>query len=81
METEASFGPDLDALVFTSEKGWPIRHSSFRREVWNPALKTAKVSKGRLRVLRVSARIRLLTSLAFGLRDPNALIGAMLRLA
>ena len=45
----------LDALVFTSEKGRPLRYSNFRREVWNPALKTARVPKVGLHVLRHSA--------------------------
>jgi integrase len=47
--------PDLDALVFTSEKGRPLRYSNFRREIWNRALKTAKVPKVGLHVLRHSA--------------------------
>jgi integrase len=46
---------DLDALVFTSEKGRPLRYSNFRREIWNRALKTAKVPKVGLHVLRHSA--------------------------
>jgi integrase len=46
---------DVDALLFTSEKGRPLRYSNFRREVWNPALKSAKVSKVGLHVLRHSA--------------------------
>lgn len=48
-------GAGLDALVFTSEKGRPLRYSNFRREVWNPALKKAKVPKVGLHVLRHSA--------------------------
>ena len=45
----------LDALVFTSEKGHPLRYANFRREVWNPALRSAKVPKIGLHVLRHSA--------------------------
>jgi integrase len=33
---EGRVGQDPDALVFTSEKGRPIRYSNFRREVWLP---------------------------------------------
>lgn len=46
---------NVDALVFTSEKGRPLRYSNFRREVWNPALKSAKVPNFGLHVLRHSA--------------------------
>ncbi|MGH2739356.1 MAG: tyrosine-type recombinase/integrase [Actinomycetota bacterium] len=46
---------DVDALLFTSEKGRPLRYSNFRREVWNPALNSAKVAKVGLHVLRHSA--------------------------
>jgi integrase len=51
---------DVDALVFTSEKGRPLRYSNFRREVWNPALKSAKVPKVGLHVLRHSAAAALI---------------------
>lgn len=45
----------LDALVFTSEKGHPLRYANFRRVVWSPALRSAKVPKVGLHVLRHSA--------------------------
>jgi integrase len=44
-----------DALVFTSEKGRPLRYSNFRREVWVRALKAAKVDPVGIHVLRHSA--------------------------
>jgi integrase len=51
---------DVDALVFTSDKGRPLRYSNFRREVWNPALRSAKVPKVGLHVLRHSAAAALI---------------------
>jgi integrase len=48
-------GRGRDALVFTSEKGRPLRYSNFRREVWVPALKAANVDKVGIHVLRHSA--------------------------
>ena len=42
-------------LVEVDEVGRPLRYSNFRREIWNPALKTAKVPKVGLHVLRHSA--------------------------
>lgn len=53
-------GADVGALVFTSEKGRPLRYSNFRREVWNPALRSAKVPKVGLHVLRHSAAAALI---------------------
>jgi len=46
---------DLGALVFTSPKGHPLRYANFRREVWNPALRSAKIPRIGLHVLRHSA--------------------------
>jgi integrase len=34
-----------DGLVFTTEKGLPIRRTNFRSQVWLPALEKAKISK------------------------------------
>ena len=34
----AHVAPELDALVFTSPAGMPMRHSHYRRRVWLPAL-------------------------------------------
>jgi len=48
-------GRRRDALVFTSEKGHPLRYSNFRREVWNPAVRSANVPKIGMHVLRHSA--------------------------
>jgi integrase len=44
-----------DALVFTSEKGHPLRYSNFRREVWQPAVRSAKIADTGMHVLRHSA--------------------------
>jgi integrase len=46
---------DPDALVFTSPKGHAVRYANFRREVWAPALKAARLPAGGLHVLRHSA--------------------------
>jgi len=46
---------DLNALVFESAKGHPIRYANFRREIWMPALRSARVPKIGLHVLRHSA--------------------------
>ena len=43
------------SLVFTSEKGRPLRYSNFRREVWVRALKAAEVDPVGIHVLRHSA--------------------------
>jgi integrase len=51
---------DLDALLFTSPKGHPLRYANFRREVWAPALRSAKVPKVGLHVLRHSAAAALI---------------------
>jgi integrase len=48
-------GRGRDTLVFTSEKGRPLRYSNFRREVWVRALKAAKVDPVGIHVLRHSA--------------------------
>jgi len=48
-------GADPEALLFTSQRGYPLRYANFRREVWVPALKSAKVPKIGLHVLRHSA--------------------------
>lgn len=45
----------LDALVFTSQKGHPLRYANFRREVWSRAVRSAKVPKIGMHVLRHSA--------------------------
>jgi len=41
-------GQDVDALVFTSPTGRPVRHGNFRRRVWLPALRgfRAPASRG-----------------------------------
>jgi integrase len=52
---EERVGADLDALVFTSEKGRPVRYSNFRREVWATALEAARLPAVGLHVLRHSA--------------------------
>jgi integrase len=36
-------GEDSAALVFTSPAGMPLRHTNFRRRVWLPALRDAKL--------------------------------------
>jgi integrase len=46
---------DPRALVFMSPKGQALRYANFRREVWAPALRAAKVPKVGLHVLRHSA--------------------------
>jgi Phage integrase family len=46
---------DPRALVFMSPKGHALRYANFRREVWAPALRAAKVPKVGLHVLRHSA--------------------------
>jgi integrase len=46
---------DPDSLLFTSAKGHPVRYANFRREVWVPALRAAKLPKVGLHVLRHSA--------------------------
>lgn len=38
-------GDDLDALVFTSEGGHLLDYNNWRKNVWKPALRAAKVSK------------------------------------
>lgn len=48
-------GSNPRALVFTSPKGHALRYANFRREVWAPALRAAKVPKVGLHVLRHSA--------------------------
>lgn len=48
-------GTELDALVFTSLNGHPLRYANFRREFWLPALRSARVPKIGLHVLRHSA--------------------------
>ena len=48
-------GTNMDALVFMSAKGHPLRYANFRREVWAPALRSAKVPRIGLHVLRHSA--------------------------
>jgi len=52
----------LDELVFTSEKGHPLRYSNFRREVWSPAVRSAKVPKIGLHVLRHSAAAAMISA-------------------
>lgn len=50
-------GDDPDALVFTAEKGGPLRYSNFYRKVWTPALEKARLQlpPGRaMHVLRAS---------------------------
>lgn len=37
---------DLQALVFHSPAGTPLRHSNFRRRVWLPAVRSADVPEG-----------------------------------
>lgn len=37
---------DLEALVFRSPDGTPLRHSNFRRRVWLPAVRSADVPEG-----------------------------------
>jgi integrase len=37
---------DLEALVFRSPDGAPLRHSNFRRRVWLPAVRSADVPEG-----------------------------------
>lgn len=37
---------DLDALVFTSPAGGPLRYSNFRRRDWLPAVQAADVPDG-----------------------------------
>ena len=37
---------DLQALVFRSPEGTPLRHSNFRRRVWLPAVRSADVPDG-----------------------------------
>lgn len=48
-------GSNPRALVFTSPKGHALRYANFRREVWAPALRAARVPKVGLHVLRHSA--------------------------
>lgn len=48
-------GTDLEALMFTSPNGHPLRYANFRREVWVPALRSARVGEIGLHVLRHSA--------------------------
>lgn len=52
----------LDALVFTSEKGRPLRYANFRRAVWNPAVRSAKVQRIGLHVLRHSAAATMISA-------------------
>ena len=52
---DARVRTDLEALVFTSPKGHPLRYANFRREIWIPALRSAKVPRIGLHVLRHSA--------------------------
>jgi integrase len=37
-----------DGLVFTAPKGGPLRTSNFRRDVWHPACRTARMPEGLL---------------------------------
>jgi integrase len=55
MHLDHRVGRGHDTLVFTSEKGRPLRYSNFRREVWVPALEAAKVDPVGIHVLRHSA--------------------------
>ena len=41
--------------MFTSPNGHPLRYANFRREVWVPALRSARVGEIGLHVLRHSA--------------------------
>ena len=52
---EEQVGADLGAIVFTSPRGRPVRYTNFRRTVWTPALKAAKLPPMGLHVLRHSA--------------------------
>jgi integrase len=44
---EERVGPHVDALVFTSPMGHPIRFANFRRQVWVPASKGGATAGGR----------------------------------
>jgi integrase len=44
--------PDLDALVFTSPQGSPLRHGNFQRRAWLPALKVAGLHRFHFHDLR-----------------------------
>jgi integrase len=48
-------GPDLDALLFTSARGFPLRYSRFRPTVWVPALQELGLPSVGMHVLRHSA--------------------------
>lgn len=37
---------DPDALVFTNTRGGPLRHSSFRRWMWLPAVVASRLPQG-----------------------------------
>lgn len=53
---------DPDALIFTSPRGMPLRHSNFRATVWVRALKAARVPYVGLHALRHSAAAALIRS-------------------
>ena len=46
---ESFTAPNVDALVFTSPLGEPIRLQNFRRRVWAPAVQRAGLPDGRRR--------------------------------
>lgn len=48
-------GPELDALVFRSPEGAPLRHTNFMRDIWRPATKRAELDWVTPHVLRHTA--------------------------
>ena len=53
---------DVEALLFTSPEGAPLRHSTFRQRSWLPALKRADVPAVGIHVLRHSAAAAMISS-------------------
>lgn len=55
--------PELDALVFTSPKGEPLRISNWRRRVWRPACEASEMPDGlRIHDLRHTAALLLVSA-------------------
>ncbi len=50
-------GPAADALVFTSTRGKPIRHSHFRQRVWRPAIEALGVTDVHVHDLRHAGNV------------------------